>query len=88
MRNDLYPNQIAQYILADKLREIEKLGISLERELNFGKKKPQVKHVPELPTVTIEDVPDVRPQLLTVRAFPNITTTQRSANGLPARESN
>lgn len=86
MRNEFYPRQQARYILAKELREIEKMGIRVERALHFGRIQDEAMGI--FPPDQVEVVPDVQAQLLRVRPLPDVMTTQRRANGLPARARN
>lgn len=88
MRNILYPKQAARYISADELRELKKTGVVFERDLDFGVNRSKDEPISEVSTDRIVEAPDVRAQLLTVRPFPNVTTTSRNANGYSARERN
>ena len=71
MRNHLYPKQHAAYITGAQLREFKKQGAVFERDVDFGKEKPEEKPEEEEDSemdikVHTEDVIDVEIKLLPV----------------------
>lgn len=67
MRNHLYPKQHAAYITEAQLREFKKQGAVFERDMDFGKEKPEEEEDSEMDfKVHTEDVTDVEIKLLPV----------------------
>lgn len=73
MRNHLYPKQYAAYIPEMQLRQFKKQGVVFERDMEFGKEKPEEEEEEEGeeaeekdPKVGTKDTIDVEIKLLSV----------------------
>lgn len=83
MRNLLYPRQKAAYLTEAQLRELKKQNIVIERDFNFGMKRPEDELAPP---GTEDSRLDAYTQLLSVAIFRHTISTEPCANSKPARE--
>lgn len=71
MRNQLYPKQLAAYVTKTEIRELQKQGITIERDASFRIEEAEEEEFPvkaeEHSTVGSKSIADVKLELLSVR---------------------